>query len=50
MTVTIPSEILERIRRFCASRKSGKIVLDIKDGEIVSGHDEEYWKMPKPGQ
>ena len=44
MTPGLPAELVDKLRAFLAAGHTGNIVLDIKDGRILS------WKMTEYGR
>ncbi len=34
-TCTLPAEVLQKLAEFQGARKTGKLVLDIKDGQVL---------------
>lgn len=44
MNSPIPPDLWERIKAFCASGKTGQIVLDAKEGRILA------WKITESGR
>jgi len=44
MQVTIPSDVWEKIKDFCTQKKTGQVVLDVKDGNVLG------WKITEAGR
>ncbi len=40
----IPAEVWERIKVFCAQKKTGQIILDAKEGNILA------WRITEAGR
>jgi ribosomal protein S18 len=43
-TVVVPPELLDKIREFLSSDKTGNVTMDIKEGRILS------WKITEHGR
>ena len=44
VVVTLPAESARRLESFLAAKETGQIVLDVKLGNVLSGHATAFWK------